>query len=67
MSDTRYTKGYVIITRSQIAEIDSTGGMPRGSLQKVERALLAAPNVKVLFHDRDALVVTVERPKTVSG
>lgn len=61
MSDTQYSQGYVLITRSQIAEVDSTGGMPHGSLQRIERALVGDPDIHVLFHDRDALLVTVDR------
>jgi hypothetical protein len=64
MSDTRYAQGYLIITRAQISEADSTGELPRGSLQRIERLLLASPDVKVLFHDRDALLVTVTRSAT---
>ena len=67
LSDTRYTQGYLIITRSQIAEIDAVGGLPRGSLQRIERLLLASHEFKVLFHDRDALLVTVARAKTGAG
>ncbi|HEY1738042.1 MAG TPA: hypothetical protein VGI86_04995, partial [Acidimicrobiia bacterium] len=66
MSDPRYSQGYLIITKSQIAEIDATGQLPRGSLQRIERLLLASPKIKVLYHDRDALLVTVARPATVT-
>ncbi|HEY3834479.1 MAG TPA: lipopolysaccharide biosynthesis protein [Acidimicrobiia bacterium] len=62
MSDPRYSQGYLIITKSQIAEIDATGQLPRGSLQRIERLLVASPKIKVLYHDRDALLVTVARP-----
>jgi hypothetical protein len=61
LSDTRYKQGYLLITRSQIAEVDATGGMPRGSLQRIERLILASHQFKVLFHDADALLVTVPR------
>ncbi|HEX4492116.1 MAG TPA: hypothetical protein VH914_12990 [Acidimicrobiia bacterium] len=61
LSDTRYTQGYLIITRSQIAEVDSVGGLPRGSLQRIERLILASHQFKVLYHDADALLVTVPR------
>ena len=64
LSDTKYTRGYLIITRSQIAEVDSVGGLPRGSLQRIERLLLASHRFQVLFHDRDAMLVTVARPST---
>ena len=62
MSDPRYKQEYLIITKSQIAEIDATGQLPHGSLQRIERLLLASPKIKVLYHDRDALLVTVARP-----
>ena len=67
MADTRYKQGYLIITRSQIREANSVGGLPRGALNRVERALLASHRFDVLYHDDDALLVTVDRSPTKSG
>jgi hypothetical protein len=67
LSDPRYTQGYLIITRSQISDVNSTGGMPRGSLKDIEEQLLASKQFKVLYHDDDALLVTVERPRTTGA
>src|SRR5262249_51470186 len=39
MADTRFAKSYLIFTKSQFAESDNTGLLPRGSLQGVQAAL----------------------------
>jgi O-antigen/teichoic acid export membrane protein len=67
MADSRFAQGYLIITRSQIAEANGTGVLPRGALDRIERLLLASHSVTVLYHDRDALLVTVERPTATTG
>jgi hypothetical protein len=67
MTDPRYTQGYLIITKSMIEDADSTGALPLGSLQRIERLLLASPKITVLYHDTDALLVTVRRPSTGGG
>ncbi len=67
MTDPRYAQGYLIITKSQIAEVEATGQLPRGSLQRAEQQLLAAPGFKVLYHDSDALLITVPRTTTTGA
>jgi hypothetical protein len=67
LADTQYTQGYLLITRSQIAEVDAVGGMPHGSLRRIERLILDSHQFKVLFHDADALLVTVDRPATTGA
>jgi hypothetical protein len=46
LSNDAYPEAYLIITRSQKAEIDGTGVMPPGLLTRVETALMSSP----LFH-----------------
>ena len=59
MSDPRFARGYLIITRSQIAEADGTGSLPPGALRRIRRALVASPRFRVLVENPDALVLTV--------
>jgi hypothetical protein len=59
LSDPKFAQGYLIITRSQIAEADATGQLPHGSLQRIEQALLESKRFTVLYHDRDAAVFTL--------
>ncbi len=61
LADGRYSQAYLIITASQKAEIDALGGLPAGSLDKIENALLLSPKFQVLYHDADAVVFTVPR------
>ena len=61
LSQSKYRAGYLLITRSQIAESEETGLLPRGTFATLERALLRSGRFTVLYHDRDALLVTTER------
>jgi hypothetical protein len=67
LSDTRYSQGYLIITRSQKADIDATGLLPPGSLERIENLLLASHEFKVLYHDSDAVVFTTPRAPVASN
>jgi hypothetical protein len=67
LSDPQYTQGYLLITRAQIAEVESVGGLPRGSLERIEHLILTSHQFKVLYHDADALLVTVDRPATTAA
>jgi hypothetical protein len=56
LNDPRYEDAYILITRAQKAQIDALGPLPRGSLDRIEEALLASPRFEVLYHDEDASV-----------
>jgi aminoglycoside phosphotransferase len=58
MSEPGYRDAFLIITRSQIAELEDLGEMPSGSLQRIERALLASPKFDVVLRNRDAIIFT---------
>lgn len=62
LGDPRYQAAYLLITRAQKEQIDAIGPLPRGSLQRIEDAVLASPRFDVVFHDRDATLVRVARP-----
>lgn len=61
LTDSRYSRGYLVITRSEQLEADALGLLPKGSLGRIERILLASPRFTVLYHDADATVFTVAR------
>jgi hypothetical protein len=63
LSSPRYRAGYVIITRAQKEQEDSLGPLDRGALEHIERALLASPKFRTLYHDRDASVFTLRTPR----
>jgi ABC-type amino acid transport system permease subunit len=67
MSDPKYRGAYLLITRSMVAESDSTGLMPLGSLQRIEQSLLRSDRFDVLYHDDDAILLTVPRTATTEG
>jgi hypothetical protein len=58
LTDTSFSRAYLIITRSQIAEADETGVLPRGALRRVRDAIVESDRFKVLVDNPDALVVT---------
>lgn len=61
LGDSRYPEGYLLITRAQKEQIDAIGPLPRGSLQRIEDAVLASPRFEILYHDEDATLVRFDR------
>jgi len=47
---------YLVLTRSQAAEVDLTGLGPRGSLRRVDAGLRRSPAFRALYANRDASV-----------
>jgi hypothetical protein len=62
MTDPRYARSYLIITRSQIEEAENTGLLPKGALERIERQLLESDRFDVLYHDHDAVVFATGIP-----
>jgi hypothetical protein len=56
MSNRTYPRAYLIITRSQKADVDASGRMPGGFLDSIERALLESPRFQVAYGNEDARV-----------
>jgi hypothetical protein len=56
MCNPDYPEAYLIITRSQKAEIDATGVMPAGSLDALEDALLRSPLFEAVVGGENATV-----------
>ena len=56
MHDPSHAAAFLIITRSQKAEVAELGAMPPGSLDVIERKLLASPRFRAVFRNRDATV-----------
>ena len=54
-------RSYLIITRSQKASIDVLGTGPRGSLDRLERAISRSKKFRVIYSNRDARIVTVRK------
>lgn len=58
---------YVIITRSQKAEVDMTGVMPAGSLARIEDALRQSELFSAVFTNADATIFTFGRAPVIGG
>jgi hypothetical protein len=62
LENEEYPESYLIITRSQKAEIDGTGVMPPGLLDDLESALLASPLFHAIIHTPNVTIFeSVER------
>ena len=59
MSDPDFRASYLILTRSQMAEVNGLGELPDGSLERIKRALLGSPRFDVLLQNRDAVIFTL--------
>jgi hypothetical protein len=58
-ADRRHT--YLVLTRSQEAEVDMTGVMPRGSLAAIRRAVERSPHFRVVYRSSDAAIFVLVR------
>ena len=56
LSESSYTKGYILITRSQEREVEALGALPTGSVARLRRALEASPRFRLAFASADAQV-----------
>jgi hypothetical protein len=54
-------RAYFVVTRSQQAEVDMTGVMPRGSLAAIERAVERSPRFRTVYRGPDAAVFELVR------
>jgi hypothetical protein len=68
----RYLRGqesraYLVLTRSQTAQVDLTGLGPRASLQRLEGALRRSRRFRLLYANRDATVFTLRSAPEVPG
>ncbi len=62
MSDEKYSRSFLIITRSQKAEVRDEGTMPPHSLGRIEDSLLGSPRFRVWYRNRDAIIFTLAQP-----
>jgi hypothetical protein len=58
---------YLIITRSQKAEVDLTGLGPHGSLERVDAALRRSPAFRLLYANRDGSVYALRASRAAAG
>ena len=56
LDNDKYAATYLLITRSQKAEVAQLNVLPRGSLDKIEQALLNSPKFRVIYRNEDAII-----------
>jgi hypothetical protein len=59
MQTTKGQQTYLIITRSEEAEVDLFSGLPAGRLNRLEEALTASPRFTVVLSNQDAAIFTL--------
>jgi hypothetical protein len=59
LSDSRYAVSYLIITRSQMAFVDTEGIMPPGSLKNIADQLRESEDFEVVYSNQDAVIFKV--------
>lgn len=55
-SDSRWQDGYIILTRSQAAYLETNGVTPVGTLDRLALDLLASPDFRLVHANRDARI-----------
>jgi hypothetical protein len=58
---------YVILTRSQKAEVSLMGVAARGSLEQFEQALAASSRFRLVYANEDAKIFTFVKPRKAVG
>ena len=61
--DTRWGAAYVVITRSQKADIEAEGTLPPNALDRIERALRSSVRFKVAYENPDAVIFELAAKK----
>lgn len=56
LSGSEYADGYILLTRSQEREVESTGVLPPGSIARLRRALEASPRFRTVYASPEAQV-----------
>ncbi len=54
-----FPSAYLIITNSQKADVNMTGILPAGSLDRIQAALTGSGRFNVVYHNADAIVFTL--------
>jgi hypothetical protein len=60
LSDPHYPASYLIFSRAQAAEVDTTGLMPAGSIPRIQRQVLDSGLFQVVFEDANATIVVAK-------
>ncbi len=58
LAEPRYKRAYVLITRSQKADLVSGGPILADTLDRIERSLRGSPKFSIVFENRDAVIFT---------
>ncbi|URK89121.1 hypothetical protein LP421_32045 (plasmid) [Rhizobium sp. RCAM05350] len=61
LSDAKWKAGFVIVTRSQRAYVETQGVMPQGSLDHLAKSLSASPRFKIVYRNADAIIFTLNK------
>ena len=67
MRNSKYSEAYFIITRSMKAEVDAIGELPKGSLDKIEQALIGSQEFRVVFQNSNAKVFALAKTARREG
>ena len=59
LAEPRYKRAYVLITRSQKADLASGGPLPSDTLDRIERSLRGSAKFSIAFENRDAVIFTL--------
>jgi GT2 family glycosyltransferase len=59
----KHRAAYLILTRSQAADVNNTGLLPLGSLTRIEHALIGSGRFDVAYKADDSVVLTLRSPR----
>jgi GT2 family glycosyltransferase len=67
LTDPRHPAAFLVFTRAQAAEVDTTGLLPPGAIARIEAAVVSSGRFRVVYRNADATIaVAVDRPASVT-
>lgn len=58
MNDSKYTASYLIITRSQKAQIEMDGVLPPGAIERIEQVVRQSDEFRIVYENEDGVIFT---------
>jgi peptidoglycan-binding protein ArfA len=58
---------YLLLSRTQVADVEMTGALPHGALARIEQTLIDSPRFTVIYRNPSAVVITLTQPAPEEG
>jgi outer membrane protein OmpA-like peptidoglycan-associated protein len=67
MAPDRYHHAHLLLSRAQLADVEMTGALRHGGLDRIREALINSPRFTVIYRNSQAMVITLTQPAPDDG